>query len=198
MINENIVIIFLYRWSLIAKRLPGRTDNEIKNYWNTNLSKKLKKQPISSSSSWPSCSVSIQHNHHKYGNEKTKQIVHVAPQAPRPRRLIKVVEYNKILENNNSIGSECDQGSTEETSIADFFIDIDHHHQEELMVGDDGESNSKIQKMEDHKVIVSTNSHSSSSPSHHCHLLSEKFDPNLETLLDVELKKMASFLGLEN
>ncbi|CAM8960975.1 unnamed protein product [Rhodiola kirilowii] len=28
------------RWSLIAGRIPGRTDNEIKNYWNTNLSKK--------------------------------------------------------------------------------------------------------------------------------------------------------------
>ncbi|KAI4303424.1 hypothetical protein MLD38_039057 [Melastoma candidum] len=32
------------RWSLIAGRLPGRTDNEIKNYWNTNLSKKLRSQ----------------------------------------------------------------------------------------------------------------------------------------------------------
>ncbi|GAB4836950.1 hypothetical protein Ancab_001862 [Ancistrocladus abbreviatus] len=29
------------RWSLIAGRLPGRTDNEIKNYWKTTLSKKL-------------------------------------------------------------------------------------------------------------------------------------------------------------
>ncbi|KAI4355263.1 hypothetical protein L6164_004053 [Bauhinia variegata] len=32
------------RWSLIAGRLPGRTDNEIKNYWNTHLSKRLRKQ----------------------------------------------------------------------------------------------------------------------------------------------------------
>lgn len=29
------------RWSLIAGRLPGRTANDVKNYWNTNVQKKL-------------------------------------------------------------------------------------------------------------------------------------------------------------
>ncbi|KAL8102643.1 transcription factor MYB1-like [Apium graveolens] len=43
--DEEDLIIRLHkllgnRWSLIAGRLPGRTDNEIKNYWNTSLRKK--------------------------------------------------------------------------------------------------------------------------------------------------------------
>jgi hypothetical protein len=31
----------VYRWSLIAARLPGRTANDVKNYWHTHLRKKV-------------------------------------------------------------------------------------------------------------------------------------------------------------
>ncbi|KAL8141044.1 hypothetical protein V2J09_007065 [Rumex salicifolius] len=44
-ISPSVLSIFL-GWSLIAGRIPGRTDNEIKNYWNTHLSKKLISQGI--------------------------------------------------------------------------------------------------------------------------------------------------------
>ncbi|XP_072953628.1 transcription factor MYB20-like [Typha angustifolia] len=49
--SEEKMVIDLHaqlgnRWSKIAAQLPGRTDNEIKNHWNTHIKKKLRKMGI--------------------------------------------------------------------------------------------------------------------------------------------------------
>ncbi|MED6184007.1 hypothetical protein PIB30_043191 [Stylosanthes scabra] len=49
--QEEDLIIKLHaaigsRWFIIAQQLPGRTDNDVKNYWNTKLKKKLSQMGI--------------------------------------------------------------------------------------------------------------------------------------------------------
>eukprot|EP00253_Pinus_taeda_P010585 PITA_10585 len=63
--EEDDLIIRLHkllgnRWSLIAGRIPGRTDNEVKNYWNTRLSKKARlscRRPTEPNSKEPAVSI---------------------------------------------------------------------------------------------------------------------------------------------
>lgn len=75
--EEDELIIKLHsllgnKWSLIAGRLPGRTDNEIKNYWNTHIRRKLLSRgvdptthrPISGISPDFATNISFDHNNH--------------------------------------------------------------------------------------------------------------------------------------
>ncbi|XP_064947537.1 transcription factor MYB93-like [Musa acuminata AAA Group] len=62
--EEEQLIVHLHsllgnKWSSIATKLPGRTDNEIKNYWNTHLRKKLMRMGIDPVTHRPTTDLSL-------------------------------------------------------------------------------------------------------------------------------------------
>ena len=75
------------RWSLIAGRLPGRTDNEIKNYWNSHLSKKLIRRGIDPRTHMPLAAAAATSH---YSNNRDAAAAAAAPdKTPPPLPVLK-------------------------------------------------------------------------------------------------------------
>ncbi|XP_058091826.1 MYB-like transcription factor EOBII [Magnolia sinica] len=66
--EEQILIMELHsrwgnRWSKIARHLPGRTDNEIKNYWRTRIQKHIKQaEPFANQNFTPAQTASTSYS----------------------------------------------------------------------------------------------------------------------------------------
>ncbi|KAF7827692.1 myb-related protein 308-like [Senna tora] len=143
--DEEDLIIKLHallgnRWSLIAGRLPGRTDNEVKNYWNSHLRRKL-------------INKGIDPNNHKLITHKFHNQTIMSPMA----QIIDNIDQPKIngdqkiiIINNNNYEEQVSDGAStgleDESSygLPDLNLDLSisipnsssqilhhHHHQEE-------------------------------------------------------------------
>ncbi|XP_051134365.1 transcription repressor MYB5-like [Andrographis paniculata] len=132
--HEEDLILRLHRllgnrWSLIAGRIPGRTDNEIKNYWNTHLKKKLIRQgidpkthkPLQNPNSEPS-TIDLQNNYNLINSSSSDRQFLPCPGSS-----------SSISDSNNNVPFPLNHvmiGSTRDGEIysyAQYFFD--HHHQ---------------------------------------------------------------------
>ncbi|KAF8038600.1 hypothetical protein BT93_B1203 [Corymbia citriodora subsp. variegata] len=85
--QEESLIIELHavlgnRWSQIAAHLPGRTDNEIKNLWNSGIKKKLKKNGIDPNTHKPLSKVENSDQQKFHAISESNDVASVASTKP--------------------------------------------------------------------------------------------------------------------
>ncbi|KAI3774290.1 hypothetical protein L1987_48839 [Smallanthus sonchifolius] len=131
--EEDELIIKLHsllgnKWSLIAGRLPGRTDNEIKNYWNTHIRRKLLNRGIDPATHRP---VNDNPNNHPTTTTATPTNI-----------------------NNNNNNSSLDVTTTTTISFANPTPTTTHHLVKEEILDDETKHNSD--RVTDRRKIKNT------------------------------------------
>ncbi|KAK2359452.1 hypothetical protein P8452_63665 [Trifolium repens] len=121
------------RWSAIATHLPKRTDNEIKNYWNTHLKKRLTKMGIDPITHKPKNETLFSDNHSKNAANLSHMAQWESARLEAEARLVRESklrsQYSLQIGSNNSVFPS--QSSSSASSSSNQVLNIKEEGEKE-------------------------------------------------------------------
>ncbi|XP_023515003.1 transcription factor MYB62-like [Cucurbita pepo subsp. pepo] len=129
--HEESIILELHarwgnRWSTIARSLPGRTDNEIKNYWRTHFKKKVKVTSICNERPNPR----FLRKHQYQQQQQQQQYWEILRRQQQHRELLRQQQLNQQPNMKTELSSSKPQISQETCTpmISNYNTQITDHH----------------------------------------------------------------------